>query len=105
MADLDRTPQARQAPRHDGLASCGLCASVEAAADHDWCPASEGLVCAACCRQVLLGDASRLEIALADPDSPDAFESLITTCLGCDRARRWYAEQIHGRFVGGPGSC
>jgi hypothetical protein len=105
MADLDRTPQARQTQRHDGLASCRLCASADAAADHDWCPASEGLVCAACCRRVLLGDASPLETAMADADSPEAFEALITACLGCDRAQRWYAEQIHRRFVGGPGPC
>ncbi len=105
MADLDRTPQARPQRRADGLASCRLCASVEAEADHDWCPASDGLVCAACCRRVLLGDVSRLASAMADADSPDTFEAMMTACLGCDRAHSWYAEQVHRRFVGGAGPC
>jgi hypothetical protein len=105
MADLDRTPPERLPLRHDGLASCRLCASADAAAEHDWCPASEGLVCEACCRRVLLGDPSRLEVAMGDADSPDVFETLITTCLSCERAKRWYAEQVYGRFAGGVGPC
>jgi hypothetical protein len=42
---------------------------------------------------------------MPDLDSPEAFEALIATCLGCDRGRRWYAEQIHSRFARGAGPC
>jgi hypothetical protein len=36
MADLDGIPLERVQRRHDGLASCRLCSTGDAAADHDW---------------------------------------------------------------------
>ncbi len=105
MADLDQAPLERPPHRHDGLAACRLCSSVDAAAQHDWCPAREALVCDACCRRLLAGDVSRADPLVGDPDPLEAFDTLITTCIACERGRRWYAEQIQNHFGSGPEPC
>ncbi len=106
MADLDGVPLERVPPRHDGLAACRLCSSSDAGADHDWCPAAEGLVCETCCRRVLLGEDTRLyAIAATRVDGDDSVENLSIACFGCDRGRRWFAEQLQRRLDGGAKPC
>ena len=106
MAALDGVPLERRPPRHDGLATCRLCSSSDAAADHEWCPAAEGLVCDACCRHVLLGEDTRLyAIAATRADGDDTVENLTSACFGCDRGRRWFAQQLQDRFGRGTRPC
>jgi hypothetical protein len=106
MADLDGIPLERVQRRHDGLASCRLCSTGDAAADHDWCPAAQGLVCGACCRRVLLGDDSRLSaIAATRLDGDEPPEGLTTACFSCERGHRWFAEQLHDRLIGNSEPC
>ena len=97
MAGLDNIPMVIVPPRHDGLAACRLCTTVDAAADHDWCPAVGGLVCDACCRRALLGEDTRLFVVAAaraaDADA-DTTEDLATACVECARGRRWFEEQL-----------
>lgn len=103
MAGLDSDPLAHGPGPHDGMASCRLCSSTEAAADHDWCAASGGLVCDACCRRVLLGEVSHLGRPV--DDLADCAESIISACLACERGRRWYADQMLEHVTRGAGSC
>lgn len=95
MAGLDDIPLVIVPPRHDGLATCRLCTTVDATADHDWCPAVGGLVCGACCRRALVGEDTRLfVVAAARVGSVDATEGLANACLECARGRRWFEEQL-----------
>lgn len=103
MAGLDREPLVPERGRHDGMAACRLCASTDAAADHAWCAASEGLVCDECCRHVLLGDVWRLKPLMSPDEIADRAEVIICACLACERGQRWYAEQLQAHFSGGPG--
>jgi len=106
MAGLDETPLPMAAARHDGLASCRLCASGDAAADHDWCPAVGGLVCEACCRRALVGDDSRLyAISAARAEGTETAEDLAAACMGCARGRRWFEEQLRLRRPEGGEPC
>ena len=98
MADLDGAPLERVPPRHDGLAACRLCSSSDAAADHDWCPAAEGLVCDGCCRAVLLGDDVRLRTLTATRVDEDEAGSPVPACFGCERGHRWFAAQVRSRI-------
>ena len=87
---------------HDGALRCALCADASPDAGHDWCPAAEGLVCETCCRRVLLGKDTRLyAIAATRVDGDDSVENLSVACFGCDRGRRWFAEQLHRRLGSG----
>lgn len=102
MAGLDRTDPITPSARHDGIAACRLCSSSDADAAHEWCPAVGGLVCGACCRQILLGDALRLAAEIA---SQEDAEALVATCRGCERGHRWFAERVHDRLAPGAIPC
>jgi hypothetical protein len=108
MAALDDIPLVIVPPRHDGLATCRLCTTVEAAADHEWCPAVGGLVCERCCRRALLGEDTRLFVIAAtragDADA-DAPEDLAAACVGCSRGRRWFEEQLREHLNPGGEPC
>jgi len=106
MAGLDDIPLVIVPPRHDGLATCRLCTTVDAAADHDWCPAVGGLVCDPCCRRALLGEDMRLfVIAATRVGEVDAPEDLAAACMNCARGRRWFEEQLRDRLNPGGAPC
>lgn len=105
MAGLDNEPLTHCPDRHDGMASCRLCSSTDADAGHEWCAAREGLVCDDCCRLVLCGD-----IGFVRPPGPssglaESAEVIISACLGCERGRRWYTDQLLRSFTHGAGTC
>lgn len=105
MAAIDEDPLTHDPSGHDGVATCRMCASTEAAADHAWCAVSGGLVCDDCCRRVLFGDLRRLGPAAMAAILAEQGDSIIAACVGCDRGRRWYVEQLHHTFSDGSKPC
>ena len=97
MAGLDSEPIVLREERHDGMATCRLCSSTDAAAEHEWCAATRALVCGACCRRLLAGDIRRIPTRDLDGRAGD----IVSACLGCERGRRWFADQLLGSFGGG----
>jgi len=105
VAAIDEEPITPGPGRHDGVATCRLCASTDAAADHAWCAASGGLVCDECCRRILFGDLRRLGPSVMAEPHGERGEAVIASCVGCERGQRWYAEQLHLSFSDGSQPC
>jgi len=91
MAELDLQPiPARPAP-HDGEVRCGVCATADADAAHEWCPAVSRLVCDDCCHRTLIGDVGR-HMAAAFAGAGQA--PVVTACSRCERGQAWLAGEV-----------
>lgn len=101
MAGSDAWPLEPRIDPHDGVATCCVCATADAQADHDWCAATSGLVCKACCQRMLLDDVGRLMSISAGSaptaDTPDG----LGACTECERGRRWFARHVLGYMTRG----
>lgn len=83
-------------PSHDGSLRCLLCGNTAPGADHEWCAASESLVCDSCCLSLLQGDPHRLFSIAANAGRIVTPDRLFEACAGCDRAHRQAAERLLG---------
>ena len=100
MAGLDHTPIDTDRPVWDGQAVCRICATHDAEAEHEWCAATNALVCRDCCHRVLAGHVALIVtegVAALDEDVPASVEA----CAGCDRGRRWFASHVAGLMTRG----
>jgi len=79
-------------PTHDGALRCVLCADTGPAADHDWCPAAECLVCDGCCASLLEGDPRLLVSVMANAGRIVTPDGLLDACARCERVALRLAE-------------
>jgi hypothetical protein len=91
MAQLDTDPLPQVEPPHDGMARCRRCATIDPGAGHDWCQATQGLVCESCCHHVLLGNLGRI---MSGSFESDGSEQQLSVCAECERGQRWFASQV-----------
>ncbi len=83
----------------DGAVRCTLCGDQHRQVDHDWCPASQSIVCDECCEEVLRGEPRRLIAAAeASPRSTSPLE-LIAFCTACPRLQRMLVEDDEDESV------
>jgi len=94
MADLTDMPHFHAPPRYDGAPHCVLCSTVDPAAGHEWCAASQSLVCDDCCGRLLQGEMTRLIAVVANTGRHLTAEALFESCAGCERAHRRFTETM-----------
>jgi len=78
VAGLDHTPIDIDRPVWDGQAVCRICATHDAEAEHEWCAATNALVCRDCCHRVLAGHVALIVtegVAALDEDVPASVEA------------------------------
>lgn len=101
MAGLDAEPLKPRADPHDGVATCCVCTTADAEAEHDWCAATSGLVCRSCCQRLLLDDVGRLMAISMGAAPPAETPEALGACAECERGRRWFAQHVLGYMTQG----
>lgn len=91
MAHLDLEPAPPAPEPHDGEVRCGVCASSDPAAAHEWCAATSRLVCDECCHRMLLTDMGR---HMAAAFSGEGRQPVPTACTRCERGQAWLAGEV-----------
>ncbi len=94
MAELDRHPRVVPQVKHDGAASCRLCADGIPAADREWCLAAGCLVCDECCRRLVHGDVARLTRIRLEGGRAMTLPELYRACAHCERGHHRFAEHL-----------
>jgi hypothetical protein len=72
---------------------CELCGDRDHRFDHEWCPASETLVCDGCCDDLLRGEPRRVLAAAELATRTVTPLELIAECTACDRLSRMLVDE------------
>jgi hypothetical protein len=94
MADLTDMPHFHAPPRYDGAPHCVLCSSADPGAGHEWCNASQCLVCDDCCIRLLRGEMARMVAIVANTGRALTAGMLFESCASCERAHRRFTESM-----------
>jgi hypothetical protein len=93
LAHAARQTSAAQRPARDGAVRCELCGDRDHRFDHEWCPASETLVCDGCCDDLLRGEPRRVLAAAELATRTVTPLELIAECTACDRLSRMLVDE------------